>query len=503
MEPINLDFPLWDRQIQALTTKATECLFGGATEGGKSHLLRVALVTWCLDIPGLQCVLIRKKFDDILKNHVEGPSGFKVLLAPLIERKLVQVTQKEVRFPNGSMIFFQHCQDERQFTSAQGTEKHVLAIDEAPQISERLIRFFRSWCRMDMAMKEKVPEKWQGSFPRILYTGNPMGPSLGFFKRNFVKARDEFAIELVEGFLRQYIPSRVEDNPSVDMVAHYGRLEGLGDRALARALDRGDWDTPLGDFLPEYDETRHVVPDFVPPAHWLRYGGFDWGTAEPFAAYWACVADGSSFSDHRGIVRWFPAGAIIIYREYYGCDKYDPAKGNRMRNEDIAAGILGRCTTADERRMPFLSDSLPHQDRGGPTIAEIMWNKGNGVLLKQGDTGRISGWSQLRSRLIGQNFDTNNPLDIIPMLFICESCKYLRDYLPALQRHPLKPEDAVEGGEATHACDALRYICTARPWIRQAPAPQMDTRNLTNAQTFDDAFKRLQRLKAMQRGSGY
>ena len=212
---------LWPKQLQALRTKATELLFGGATEGGKSHLIRVALIIWCLAVPNLQCVLIRKKIDDIRKNHLEGSNGFRALLEPLVKAKLVKITQDEIRFLfNGSLIYFQHCQDERQFNSAQGVEKHVIVIDEATQISERLIRFFRGWCRLSDDDQKALPEQRRGFFPRIIYTANPIGPSVPFFKRNFVKCRQPYAIERVEGFFRQFIPSRATDNHSVNLEDH-------------------------------------------------------------------------------------------------------------------------------------------------------------------------------------------------------------------------------------------------------------------------------------------
>lgn len=473
---IELNFGLWDRQLDALNTEATEILFGGATEGGKSHLVRIALIAWCIEIPNLQCVLIRKKYDDIAKNHVEGPSGFRVLLAALISQGLVSITETGVKFWNGSIIAFQHCQDERQFDSAQGVEKHVLVIDEATQISERLIRFFRTWVRMPREMKEALPDHHKGKFPRIIYTANPIGPSVPFFRRKFVQGRRPFEIETVEGFKRQYIPSRYTDNLSVDEEAHKGRLQGIGDESLAKALDLGDWNAISGEFYPEFSEERHVVEDFIPPHHWFRFRSFDWGTAEPFACYWVAVSDGEPFRDEQGRERWFPRGAFIFYNEWYGCDDghanpddNHPERGCRMRNEDIARGIIER-SEIHARQVVTLADSKPFQDMGGEGIAETF--RKNGCVLSLADTSRVAGWSQLRSRLIGIQYDSNSD-QRIPMIFFCQCCKYARDYLPALPRHPSekKKEDAAEHGETTHAPDAIRYACMAHTVIKDRLTP--------------------------------
>jgi len=505
---IRMQLDLWPRQRLAVKSEANEILFGGATEGGKSHLVRVLLIALCTSVPELQCVLIRKKYDDIIKNHVEGPTGFRVLLSDLVTKKLAKITRDGIRFLwNNALISFQHCQDERQFNSAQGVEKHVLVIDEATQISERLIRFFRGWVRMPEAFKEKVPKVWRFKLPLILYTANPIGVSVSYFKRHFVKARPEFAIEKVHGFRRQYIPSKAKDNKAIDMEAHEGRLAGFDDPAMRKALRDGDWDAPVGDFFPEYDEDRHVIPDMEPPAHWFRYRSFDWGTAEPFAVYWLAVSDGESFIDTyvdtdgatKQRKRWYPRGALIVYREWYGCAPDRPAEGLRMRNEDMAYGILARSLHPSEKNLSTVTDSLPFQDRGGVTIAETFRNCG--VPLTLGDTSRPPGWSQLRSRLIGKKIDSNDTA-LTPMIFITESCRYLRDYLPALPRHHLehKREDAAEHGEATHAPDAIRLACMARVFAKDADPPPFETKNIKAEMTVEQALKMIQRNKARANG---
>lgn len=456
---IDCYWPLWPRQEEALNSEANDQLFGGASEGGKSYFTRVAINSAGMECEGLQMTLIRKKSADILTNHLEGDKGFRKLLYPLTNAGIVEVTEKRIRFPKGNVCNFKHCQDERQFDSAQGNENQIVCVDEAPQIQERLIRAFRGWCRITPEHLARQPLFWQKKLPWFLQTGNPTGASVGYFRKHYVKARPAFAIEEVGGFRRQYVPSKAQDNKSVNLKAHAERLSEIGDAALARALDLGDWDAPTGDFYPEYDEDKHVVEDFSVPRDWFKFRTFDWGSAEPFAVYWWCVSDGTPVRGSIGKELWFPSGSLIAYREWYGCDPQDPAKGIRMRNNDIARGILNK--TTETTSGITITDNLPFQDRGFSsgvnnkkyTVADVFADEGCQLLL--GNTARIHGWSQLRDRLIG--------IEDVPLIYITESCKYLREYLPAIPRHPTKAEDAAEHGEATHAPDAARLACTARP----------------------------------------
>ena len=128
-----------------------------------------------------------------------------------------------------------------------------------------------------------------------------------------------------------------------------------------------------------------------------------------------------------------------------------------MSNPDVAKGIVER---TEEKTAGFVvTDSKPFQSVGMTrnnkkyVIADEFLD--NGVKLIQGNTKRIQGWSQLKSRLTGR--------DGFPLLYICESCLFTRDYLPTLPRHKSNPEDAAEDGEPTHICDAVRYACTTRP----------------------------------------
>lgn len=460
---------------------ANEILFGGASEGGKSYGGRYALSALCAAVPNLQCYIFRKYYGDCISNHMEGPTSFPELLRPWIEDKLVQITENEVRFTfNNSLIQLHGLLYDKDLEKHVGREKHVLWIDEAGQIKRRHIDGLRAWVRMPKDMKDKLPEQLKGLFPqytpeqlreflpRILYTTNPEGESVGFFRRQFVQGHKAFEVWRADdkqgGFLRAFIPSLITDNPAADAEAQRRRLLPLGE-ARANALITGDWSAPTGDYFKEYDDDLHAVPDFTPPADWFKYRAFDWGSAEPFAVGWYCVSDSQEFIDEKGRTRWFPRGAIIKYREWYGCQEEDTSIGLHMSNQAIAQGILSR--TKEVMSGLTVTDRYPFADRGDYqgsrkyTMADTFSDEG--VPLTLGNCKRIHGWSEMRYRL--------RPPSGPPMLYICESCRFTREYIPALPYHPTNEEDAAEHGESTHVCDETRLACALRPIIKdQKPA---------------------------------
>ncbi|MFK7942346.1 MAG: hypothetical protein AB8B85_05445, partial [Paracoccaceae bacterium] len=54
---------LHKKQISAYMSPATEILYGGAAGGGKSHVMRVSAISWCMEIDNLAVYIFRKVLD--------------------------------------------------------------------------------------------------------------------------------------------------------------------------------------------------------------------------------------------------------------------------------------------------------------------------------------------------------------------------------------------------------------------------------------------------------
>jgi len=70
-----VEINLEPKQSLAFHTEATEVLYGGAKGGGKSFLMRVSGIRWCMEVPGIQVYLFRRTFSDLRRNHLEGPKS--------------------------------------------------------------------------------------------------------------------------------------------------------------------------------------------------------------------------------------------------------------------------------------------------------------------------------------------------------------------------------------------------------------------------------------------
>lgn len=472
--PLNL--ALHSVQGLALETAATEVLFGGAAGGGKSHLMRVAAIVWAAAIPGLQVYLFRRIREDLVKNHVEGPKGFRMLLAPWVEEGLVVIVEDEIRFWNGSKIYLCHCKDEKHRFKYQGSEIHVLLVDELTHFTEVIYRYLRGRVRMAGI---DLPERFKGLFPRILCGSNPGNVGHQWVKATFIDMLAPLqklrTAKSEGGMLRQYIPARLGDNPSMeeDDPGYGDRLEGLGSPELVKAMKEGDWNVIAGAYFPEFSTARHVIRPVVLPKRWIRFRSFDWGSARPFSCGWWAVSDGE--------LPMFPRGAIIRYRELYGSAPGQTNVGLKLTAEEVARRISA--LEKGEDIAYGVADPACFAEDGGPSIAERMLKAGCGKW-RPADNRRIPGWDQVRARLKGDGAR--------PMMFVFDTCRDLVRTLPALQNDEDRIED-VDTEAEDHAPDEARYACMSRPYT----APPIGA-GKPNPNTFAAIMKR----RAAQRRAG-
>lgn len=427
-----------------------------------SHLMRIALILWCILIPGLQCYIFRRISDDLKRNHIEGPKGFRSLLALWEREKAVEIVEDEIRFWNGSKIYLCHCKDEKDRFKYQGAEIHVLCIDELTHFTEVIYRFLRS--RVRAIGLPEIPADMVGMFPRILCGSNPGGLGHSWVKKTFIecghpegeawRTSDEEG-----GMLRQYIPARLDDNPSMatDDPTYRARLRGMGSPQLVRAMEHGDWDVIAGAFFPELERRIHEFAPFEIPKNWTRFRAMDWGSAKPFCVGWYAVSDGS--------IPRFPRGSLLKYREWYGSANHDNT-GLRLTAEAVGKGIVER---EDGEEIAYgVLDPAAFAEEGGPSLAQRMADVG--AFFRRADNTRVGkrgamvGWDLVRSRLVPD-------ADGLPRLFISSACYDTWRTMVAVQHDEARPEDLDTDSE-DHAVDETRYACASRPYENEPEQPK-------------------------------
>lgn len=463
---VNFDANLHERQGQALLSKATEVLYGGAAGGGKSHLMRVMAIILCCLIPNLQVYLFRRNYNDLTANHMVGPSGFPALLEMMSKQGKCKINYSNniIKFKNGAQIHLCHLQYEKDIYTYQGAEIHVLLMDELTHFTETMYRFLRNRVRLGAL---KVPKDFFKKLPLIFCGSNPGGVGHNWVKRTFVTAAP--AMRIVKqpkregGMMRQYIPAKMSDNPTLmENDPDYGdRLDGLGDPALVAAMKEGDWDIVAGGALDDVWSNKSVIPRCKIPAGWYLDRTLDWGSTHPFSVGFWAISNGEPLITEDGDEVWIPKNSYVRFAEIYGCNEKEANKGIKM-----PAGEVAELITRTEENLiaggwitskpnPGSADGQIYASKESDveTIAKKMEDKGVYWMPADKSQGsRINGLEILRGLLNNVKQDKIEE----PGIYFMENCSAAINTLPVIPRDKNNSED-VDTNAEDHVYDDVRY----------------------------------------------
>lgn len=421
-------------------------------------MLRIAAIAWCADIPGLQVYIVRRLSEDLTRNHMSGTTGFPALLNEWVKAGHVKINYGKgwIEFWNGAKIWLAHVQYEKDVVKFQGAEISVLLMDELTHFSETIYRFLRGRCRLGAL---QIPEKYKGLFPRIICGSNPGSVGHNWVKASFIDPAP--AMTLVQqtktegGMLRQFIPARLDDNPTLTETDpdYLDRLEGLGNPALIKAMRDGDWDIVAGGMFDDVWSPGHqVLKPFTVPMSWRVDRGFDWGSTKPFAVLWFAQSDGSSVILADGREHTFPRGSVFIISEWYGTNG-KPNEGLRMIAAEIARGVRRRDDEMKRVIHPGPADNAIYNVLEGTSIADDMARAPNFIRWTRSDKSpgsRVNGWDVMR-RLLKQAMGGD-----LPGLYIFDTCRHTLRTIPVLPRHDTIDGDLDSDAE-DHIADTIRY----------------------------------------------
>ncbi|MBR4537226.1 MAG: phage terminase large subunit [Clostridia bacterium] len=419
-------------------------IFGGARGGGKSWAVRFKAVLMCAKYAGIRIMIMRRSYPELLENHI------KPLRSLLNGVAAYNGTEHEFRWPNGSIIKFMYCENDKDLMRIQGHEYDVICIDEATQMTEEQVKAIMACVR------------GTNGFPKRMYmTCNPGGPGHQYIKR--LKEGRFLDSEKPEDYI--FIQSLVTDNKALmkEQPDYIEQLKALPPKRRDAWL-YGNWDVFEGQVFEEFRDdpehyldkkNTHVIAPFEPPPGWRIYRSFDWGYAKPFScAWWAVDYDG------------------VFYRilELYGCRKDHgqdiPNEGVKWVDDEIF-GEIARM----EREHPWLKGK---RIRGvadpsiwaGEETGASRYNTAEkyGVYFDKGNNDRIPGWMQCHYRL---SFDQNG----YPMMYVFNTCRAFIRTIPLLCYDEHRIED-VDSKLEDHVADEWRYFCMMNPIKPKAKAPE-------------------------------
>lgn len=459
MIEVRISFQPKQRAFAETVEQTPVTFFGGAKGGGKSYAARNIMLLRRFKYPGTHGGLFRRSYKELEGNHIR----------PLFKehpglREFWNDSKKLLTLPTTpqSTLEFCHCENESDVELYQGREFEDLAIEEAGQWTEKMFRTLHG------SNRSSTP----GFAPRTLLTGNPGGVGHGWLKRIFVERRFNPRERPAD---YAFIRALVRDNPALILndPDYVHRLEAEPNEALRKAYLFGDWDIFAGQFFTELRRDVHLVRPFEIPAHWTRFGAYDFGFNHPAVFGWLAADEDGNVYLYREL-----AQAQLRVDQYAAILNRHP---DTAKLQPIVAGL--DCWA----KKAVIRTGTP------PTIAEEFAK--HGLILSRAQVDRVQGAAQLRSYLAWQNKAGSNGK---PRLFIFDTCPVTWDALTRMQYDPDHVEDvlkvdAIDGDPMSgdDAYDMLRYAMMSRPQLAErqkkplrAGTPEMveHTRQLMDAQ---------------------
>jgi phage terminase large subunit len=389
-------------------------LYGGAKGGGKSYILRWALIKlllkwakeghkkvrvalFCENYPALkdrQITKIQYEFPDWLgslsDNQIQGMS---FVLRPQF---------------GGGVIALRNLDDPSKYASS---EFAAVAIDELTKNNKEVFDQLRSIVRWPNIDKTK-----------IIAATNPGDVGHEWVKRYWVER--EFPPEEPEPNDFYFVQAFAKDNPHLSK-EYVKSLEGLPENLRKAYLD-GSWDLYEGQYFSEWRTEKHIIQPFLIPDTWKRIRAIDHGRTAPTACLWGAI-------DYDGRIYW--------YREYHmaGVDA------------DINAQAIAKLSEGETYWFTVMDSACFAKTGAGETIAEIYMR--NGVMPTPSPKNRLAGWALVHEYL---RWNEGNQ-EIEPRMKFFSTCVNSIKTIPLLIHDDKHPEDLDSSQNNDHCIDSVSY----------------------------------------------
>lgn len=468
-------------QTHLITCPVFEQFFGGARGGGKTDGVLGEFASHAGECGKAAIGLMVRRARTQLIEAIERSRAIYQPLGAVFHEQ-----EKMWRFPNGARLRFAFLERDADADNYQGHSYTRV-------IGEELGTFPSSSPILKLMATLRSAH---GAPCKFLGTGNPGGPGHSWVKARYIDPAPLGYEIIVSEFTnpfngrkltkeRVFIPSKVTDNKYLGD-SYIANLSQVGSEELVRAWLQGDWNVIAGAYFTEFS-AEHIIEPFLIPKHWTRIGGFDWGTATPYAFLAGAVSDGTPVENAYGQTCIYPAGSIIIYLEECGYDEealqQGIRKGTYLSTKEMGERIKWKLR--DDKLGYIAADPSIFAKKGKASDAEDM--QSIGLYMREGANSRVQGWSQVRKRLKG--------IDGVPYLYFFKTCKHIIRVLPALPHDPNDAND-VDTDADDDPADALRYMCMERPWTTKLPAPTKEFLLPSDIRVMDVVNSHLKRAKS-------
>lgn len=422
------------KQALALSCPAQEVFFGGAAGGGKSDYMLMDYVQGANKYGKYWHGILFRQTTMQLEELQKRAREIYTQLGAVYRGKGAGELRDTWIFPNGATLKMRYLESIKDVDNYQGHQYTWIGIDElgnypTPDCWTFMISRLRS--------AHGVPCYIRG-------TANPGGQGHSWIKQRFMDNHEPNKI-----FYREakdfdgntvkttccFIPSRLEDNQELlkNDPGYSARLLTLPAH-LARAMRYGDWSVFDGQIFDVFRTATHVVKPFsLEPGLWFKFCCMDWGFSRPFAIYWLAVNS---------------QGRVVVYREWYGCQKDAFNTGLKMASTEVAQTAWDMSVTEGVNIM-VADPAIWNKSDGAPSVCENFQKVG--WKMFKGNNDRKNGLVQFYN-LLKEPVDENNT----PMLTVFNTCHGFIRTIPMLQPDPLDQED-VDTSLEDHPYDAVRY----------------------------------------------
>lgn len=432
------------------TATARNIFIWGDREGGKSTGVRWYAHLMAKAYPRFRYMILRGTIPQLRITHLNELYREERLLNKLEKGHDWNKSEKQFVYPNDSIGYFRSCDDEAAMNDALGVpDLHLVIFDEAPSFQWEHLTSIQASARAPLG--SPVAE-------RVIYLGNPFGPSavplkLYFIEKDVERIADEYEDTKYKPEDYQQFKMMAANNPYSDPVQRQKRYSSIADPAKRKAWERGEFadEDEFFDFKPTIiDATKqeieyHVISELpLHKGHSLL--------EQTWVHFYRSYDDG-----------WYPDPAVCLWHLTFEnrIIVFHERQWNKTTIEDIAYDILedsklplkpGQKQPSD---MPVLMTFCdPKMETGDP--GKVYNNReqfdNEGVWMEASINNR-----ELYARSIQNALATEVAPGVPRIQFLRHGCPNLIKTLPKMQRNPNHPERLADHPQ-DHWTVALAYF---------------------------------------------